>query len=559
MTDSWDRTLFDKELKSILETKLPVSASKITSLQSLATAHPKHHNYIVQCITRFIENAPPDYRLAGLYVIDAISRAVHKQLRKREENNEKGFFELEGYLKRFAIVLKEDSLQGCFEPCSVKDKDKVKKTLDFWEQGNIYPKEVVDYVKGSFLKQILPPVDTASLLATLSNIGNLNIPGLTTTTTTTTTTTPPQSSVTQQENNDKSLPPALAKLLGGIVTSSPTITPAVPTTPPPPPTRPDPRVAGATNDPRQKPAGVWPPPQGPSISSVNSTRTERRSRWGHDADNNTNKTHMSTTTTTTAPSTTIITANSPVQDPWFNRQAMSQIAAMSNNYQQQQSMYQPQPTNQQYYQQQQQFQLYQQYYSSQFQPQQVQQQPPQQGTQPIHDPSLSPGYIRVLTRTLFVGPIPDHYEKEDVARLFNRYGEIASVIVSKKLKGRHNAFLKFTTRAATEAAKYDGAGLVVEGVPVKVNWGFGFGPKKHFDYNRGDSVIPLSELSAEEKDNLVIARIGGFQGQPVRDRMTIEEPEAQYKPEWKDNDRGGGKRGSHALEDGNNNRKRTRM
>lgn len=29
----------------------------------------------------------------------------------------------------------------------------MKKTLDFWEQGNIYPKEVVDYVKGSFLKQ----------------------------------------------------------------------------------------------------------------------------------------------------------------------------------------------------------------------------------------------------------------------------------------------------------------------------------------------------------------------------------------------------------------------
>jgi hypothetical protein len=41
MTDSWDRTLFDKELKSILETKLPVSASKISSLQQLATAHPQ--------------------------------------------------------------------------------------------------------------------------------------------------------------------------------------------------------------------------------------------------------------------------------------------------------------------------------------------------------------------------------------------------------------------------------------------------------------------------------------------------------------------------------------
>ncbi|KAI9269567.1 hypothetical protein EDC94DRAFT_599250 [Helicostylum pulchrum] len=121
MTDNWDRTLFDKDLKAILESKLPVSASKITGLQSLATAHPKHHNYIIQCITRFIETAPPDYRLAGLYVIDAISRAVHKQQRKREENNE-GPHEADGYLKRFAIVLKDDSLIGCFEPCTSKDK-----------------------------------------------------------------------------------------------------------------------------------------------------------------------------------------------------------------------------------------------------------------------------------------------------------------------------------------------------------------------------------------------------------------------------------------------------
>lgn len=95
---------------------------------------------------------------------------------------------------------------------------------------------------------------------------------------------------------------------------------------------------------------------------------------------------------------------------------------------------------------------------------------------------------------------------------------------------------------------------MVEGMPVKVNWGFGFGPKKHFNYDRGDSIIPLAELSAEEKDNLVIARVGGFQGQPVRDRMVIEEPEAEYKPEWKDDERGV-KRYNNQFED---NRKRTR-
>lgn len=41
MDDSWDRSLFDKELKSILDAKLPVSASKINALQSLAISHPK--------------------------------------------------------------------------------------------------------------------------------------------------------------------------------------------------------------------------------------------------------------------------------------------------------------------------------------------------------------------------------------------------------------------------------------------------------------------------------------------------------------------------------------
>jgi protein NRD1 len=44
MTDTWDRTLFDKDLKAILQSKLPVSASKITGLQALAIAHPTVRN-----------------------------------------------------------------------------------------------------------------------------------------------------------------------------------------------------------------------------------------------------------------------------------------------------------------------------------------------------------------------------------------------------------------------------------------------------------------------------------------------------------------------------------
>lgn len=154
---------------------------------------------------------------------------------------------------------------------------------------------------------------------------------------------------------------------------------------------------------------------------------------------------------------------------------------------------------------------------------------------------------------MFIGPIPDYYDKNEVSQLFSKYGDIASIIVSKKTKGRHNAFLKFKTRAATELAKYESEGLMVENVPVKVNWGFGFGPKKHFNYDRGDSIIPLSELSHEEKENLVTAPVGGFQGQTVRELMTIEEPEAPYRPEWKNSDK------RPNMDDMNHTKKRTRF
>lgn len=70
----------------------------------------------------FIETAPPDYRLAGLYVIDAISRAAHKQVRKAAEANVNKPLDVENYLRRFAVVFREGALAGCFESCSGKDK-----------------------------------------------------------------------------------------------------------------------------------------------------------------------------------------------------------------------------------------------------------------------------------------------------------------------------------------------------------------------------------------------------------------------------------------------------
>lgn len=129
---------------------------------------------------------------------------------------------------------------------------------------------------------------------------------------------------------------------------------------------------------------------------------------------------------------------------------------------------------------------------------------------PVYDPSLQPGTIRVLTRTLFVGALPESYTQRDVAEIFEKYGRLGSIIVTRKARVKANAFIKFETRAGIEAALRDTVNLRLEGSPVKVNWAYGFGPKKMFDYKLGESIIPLSELSENEKSSLVTAPVGVF-------------------------------------------------
>lgn len=421
-------------------------------------------------------------------------------------------------------------------------------------------------------------VDTAQLLATLSNIGNgslsnLNIPGL------------PATTNNQQpvaNENKAALPPALAQLLGGLVSNSPSESHSTPP-PPPPPSKHiahDPRMA-TQEAPLQK--GVWPPPQGPSIPK----KIERKSKWDTNQEpvynnngGNWQQHHQKPQRQQQGynPSQDSYQQfNQHQQQPHYNKPQFNNQSQYNQQQYGQSQFNQPQYNQPQYNQpqyNQQQFHQQQPSYDHQQHQQPHQQLGSIQGTQPFSDSTLPSGCIRgnysliffllpfsqfynplVLTRTLFIGPIPDHYDKNEVAQLFSQYGDIASIIVSKKTKGRHNAFLKFKTRAATETAKYESEGLVVENVPVKVNWGFGFGPKKHFDYDRGDSIIPLTELSNDEKQNLVTAPVGGFQGQPVRDHMVIEEPEAHYRPEWKNSDNNKRSMDDHGM----SNRKRTRF
>ncbi|CAO3687139.1 unnamed protein product [Umbelopsis ramanniana] len=146
------------------------------------------------------------------------------------------------------------------------------------------------------------------------------------------------------------------------------------------------------------------------------------------------------------------------------------------------------------------------------------------------DPSLPEGSIRVLTRTLFVGPLPDAMTKQQIRERFAEYGNVSSVVVHKTRNNLVNAFLKFDRRQALDHIKSTMNTFPLDKLTVKVNWASGFGPKMYFNFELGEAIVPLSAYTDIEKGYLKTGYYGGFQGSPFRDRVTIEEPDVEYRP-----------------------------
>ncbi|TPX61392.1 hypothetical protein SpCBS45565_g07275 [Spizellomyces sp. 'palustris'] len=125
-----DTLEFDKELHSLYETKLPVSASKISSLTKLAIKHAKNYKNIVYSIEKFIQKCPPELKLAGLYTIDSIARAAAK-------HPEDG----KVYIARFEEKL--DTFIPHLFQAPPKDRDRVKRTVGLWKRSGLFNVEQV--------------------------------------------------------------------------------------------------------------------------------------------------------------------------------------------------------------------------------------------------------------------------------------------------------------------------------------------------------------------------------------------------------------------------------
>ncbi|KAL5033554.1 hypothetical protein BDV3_000525 [Batrachochytrium dendrobatidis] len=137
---------FDKELYALSESKLPVSASRITTLTKLAIVHIKLYKHIVHSIEKFVQKCQPDYKLAGLYVIDSILRASLKPTAKEKAPT------TSVYVRRF-----EEKLENIFTnlvQANLKDRTRMKRVVALWVKSNILSSEQLEVIDKAYFSDI---------------------------------------------------------------------------------------------------------------------------------------------------------------------------------------------------------------------------------------------------------------------------------------------------------------------------------------------------------------------------------------------------------------------
>ncbi|CDK26860.1 unnamed protein product [Kuraishia capsulata CBS 1993] len=139
------------------------------------------------------------------------------------------------------------------------------------------------------------------------------------------------------------------------------------------------------------------------------------------------------------------------------------------------------------------------------------------------DNSIPAGSIKVLSRTIFIGGVPQYMSEQDLMTELRPYAEVQSVILNSD---RKHAFVKVYSRAEAESVI---SSFTQQNNPssLRARWGVGFGPRDCCDYQLGVSTIPLSRLTDADKRWAVAAEWGGTGGQPLVPGLVVEEPDIE--------------------------------
>lgn len=139
-----------------------------------------------------------------------------------------------------------------------------------------------------------------------------------------------------------------------------------------------------------------------------------------------------------------------------------------------------------------------------------------------YEPSLPPGHIKVMSRTLFVGGVT--CSEAELRSMFNRFGAVQTCIVNKE---KRHAFVKMYSRKDAVSAKEAMEDGRSPDAQLRTRWGVGFGPRDCSDYQTGVSVIPIQKLTEADRKWMLTAPYGGSGGKPISHGMVVEEPDIE--------------------------------
>ncbi|KAK9249167.1 hypothetical protein V1506DRAFT_551049 [Lipomyces tetrasporus] len=140
------------------------------------------------------------------------------------------------------------------------------------------------------------------------------------------------------------------------------------------------------------------------------------------------------------------------------------------------------------------------------------------------DPTMPPGCIKVLSRTLFVGGVPNSMSEERLISVFEQAARVQGVIMNKE---KRCAFLKVYYRSDAELIKTTMETYTEDDVTLRCRWGVGFGPRDCCDYTTGVSTIPVDRLTEADKRWVTSAEFGGTGGRPLEPGLVVEEPDIE--------------------------------
>ncbi|KAK9365867.1 hypothetical protein V1509DRAFT_655161 [Lipomyces kononenkoae] len=140
------------------------------------------------------------------------------------------------------------------------------------------------------------------------------------------------------------------------------------------------------------------------------------------------------------------------------------------------------------------------------------------------DPTMPPGCIKVLSRTLFVGGVPNSMSEDRLISIFEQAARVQGVIMNKD---KRCAFMKVFYRSDAELIKATMETYTEDDVTLRCRWGVGFGPRDCCDYASGVSTIPIDRLTEADKRWVTTADFGGTGGRPLEPGLMVEEPDIE--------------------------------